>query len=127
MKHLKLFVRVFPKISFETLVESGVTLFAYNNTPIKQFGTCSVRISFKGKQIICKFYIVEFNTMIIEIHDSETLGLENINFDVIEKGNSIRVIHNIESDCFKRQIETEFPDHFLGNWFHGGRNLNKTL
>ena len=106
---ITMFVRLFPKMSLETLqktLESGVTLFTYNNTPIKQFGTCSVRISFKGKQIICKFYVIELNTEVIGIHDSETLGLVNINFDVIEKGNSIRVIHNIESDCFKRQIET---------------------
>ena len=90
------------------MIESGITLFAYNNTPFKQFGTCSVRISFKRKQTICKFYVVEFNTVIIGISDSETLGLVNINFDVIEKENSIKVVHNIESesDCFKKQIET---------------------
>ena len=114
---ITMFVRLFPKISPETLektVERGVTLLAYNNTPIKQFVTCSVRISFKGKQIICKFYVVEFNTAIIGISDSETLGLVNINFDVIEKGNLIKVVHNIESDCFKRQIKTEFPDLFKG-------------
>ena len=45
---------------------------------------------------------------------TETLGLVNVNFDAIEKGNSIRVIHNIDSDCFKRQIEKEFPDLFMG-------------
>ena len=27
-------------------------LYAYNNTPIKQFGTCSVRLSFKGKSAL---------------------------------------------------------------------------
>ena len=69
---ITMFVRLFQKISLETLekiVESRVTLFVYNNTPIKQFGTCSVRISYEGKHIICKFYVVEFNTAIIGISD----------------------------------------------------------
>ena len=44
------------------------------------------------------------------------MDLVNVNFDVIEKGNSIRVIHNIEpeSECFKKQIKTEFPNLFKG-------------
>ena len=37
-----------------------------------------------------------------------------MNFDVIDKGTSIRVIHSIDSDCFKKQIETEFPNLFEG-------------
>ena len=57
--------------------------------PIKQFGTCSVKIPFKGEKTICKFYVVvEYSTVIIGISDSETLGLVNMNFDVIEKENS---------------------------------------
>ena len=47
-----MFTKLYPRISLETLkkyVESGITLYAYNNTPIKQYGTCSVKISFKGK------------------------------------------------------------------------------
>ena len=89
-------------------------MFAYNNTPIKQFRTCSVKISFKRKQTICKFYVVEYNTTILGVTDSEKLGLVNINFDVIDRENSIKVVHNIESDCFKKQIETEFPNLFKG-------------
>ena len=116
---ITMFVRLFPKISLETqeeTVENGVTLFAYNNTPIKQFGTCSVKISCIGKQIICKFYAIESNTVNIGASDSKTLGLVKVNFDVIGKRNSIRVIHNIESesDCFKKQIETECPNIFKG-------------
>ena len=37
---------------------------------------------------ICKFYVVEYNTAIIGVSDSEALGLVNLNFDVIEKENS---------------------------------------
>ena len=103
-----MFTKLFPKISLETLgrtIESGVTLFAYNNMPIKQFGTCSVKISFKGKQTICKFYVVENSTMIIGIADSEKLDLVRVNFDVIEKGNSVKVVHNVtqESDNYLRK------------------------
>ena len=109
------FAKFFPKISLETLgrtIESGITLFAYNNMPIKQFGTCSVKIKFKGKQTICKFYVVEYSTMIIGIADSEKLDFVRVNFDTIEWENSIKVVHNVnhmqESDSFKKQIELEF-------------------
>lgn len=59
---ITMFIKLFLNISLETpgkMIESGVTLFAYNNTPMKQFGTCSVKMSFKRKQRICKFYVVE--------------------------------------------------------------------
>ena len=58
---ITMFAKLLPKLSLNTLkktAEQDVTLYAYNNTPIKQFGTCSVKISFKGKHKICKFYIV---------------------------------------------------------------------
>ena len=95
---ITMFMKFFPKISLETLgrtIEQGVILFAYNNMQIKQFGICSMKILFKGKQAICKFYVVEYNTMIIGIADSETLGLVNVNFDAVEKENLIKVIHNV--------------------------------
>ena len=50
---ITMFMRLYPKISLETLsktIDKGSTLFAYNNTPIKQYGICSVKVSFKGKQ-----------------------------------------------------------------------------
>ena len=49
---ISMFARLFPHVSLDALsrtVEKGVTLYAYNNTPIKQFGTCSVKLSFKGR------------------------------------------------------------------------------
>ena len=69
---ITMFAKLFPEISLETLgrtIESGVTLFAYNNMLIKQFGTCSVKIFLKGKWAICKFYVVEYSTVIIGISD----------------------------------------------------------
>ena len=58
---IKMFAVLFPKVSLDTLsktINKGVTLFAYNNTPIKQFGMCSVRLSFKDRSLVCKFFVV---------------------------------------------------------------------
>ena len=71
-----------------------------------------MKIPLKGKQVICKFYVVKYSTAIIGIADSEKLDLVRGNFDVIERENSI--IHNIESYSFKKQIEADFPDLFHG-------------
>ena len=75
---ITMFTKLYPKISLETLaktIDKGITLFAYNNTPIKQYGTCSVKITFNGKQEICKFYVVEHTTAILGASDSEKLAL----------------------------------------------------
>ena len=55
---ITMFMKLYPKISLETLsktIDKGMTLFVSNNTSIKQYGTCSVNVSFKGKQGICMF------------------------------------------------------------------------
>ena len=116
---ITMFFNLFPKISLDTLEktsEQSVNLYAYNNTPLKQLGMCSVKISFKKQSSICKFYVVEHNTAIVGIHDSEKLCLVNVNFDVIEKSSSVKVVHEIiqESDLFKKQMESEFPELFKG-------------
>ena len=52
---IKMFTVLFPRVSLDALsrtINKEVTLFAYNNTPIKQFGTCSVRLGFKNKSLI---------------------------------------------------------------------------
>ena len=57
---ITMFMKLYPKISLETLaktIDKGITQFAYNNTPIKQYGTCSVKVTFKGKQDICTFFM----------------------------------------------------------------------
>ena len=58
---------------------------------------------------------------------TEMLGLVNVDFDAIDKENSIKVVHNIESEsgCFKEQIETEFPDRFKGISYMDGVILIK--
>ena len=50
---ISMFSKIFPKVSLDALsqmINKSVTLFAYNDTEIKLFGTCSVRLSFR-KQI----------------------------------------------------------------------------
>ena len=44
---ITMLMKLFPKVSLNTLkkmIEDKVTLFAYNNTPIKQYRTCSVHL-----------------------------------------------------------------------------------
>ena len=85
---ITMFMKLYPKISLETLaktIDKGITLFAYNNTPMKQYGTCSVKVTFKEKQQICKFYVVKHAMAILGVSDSKRLGLVKVNFDVIQK------------------------------------------
>ena len=114
---ITMFTKLYPKISLEKLaktIDKEITLFAYNNTPIKQYGTCSVKITFKGKQEICKFYVVEHATAILGVSDSEKLGLVKVNFDVIQ-GKTVKLVHNVSmSEIFKHQMESEFPELFKG-------------
>ena len=73
-----MFTKLYPKVSLEThakTIDKGIMLYAYNNTPIKQYGTCSVKVSFKYKQEICKFYVVKHATAILGVSDSEKLAL----------------------------------------------------
>ena len=89
-------------------------LYAYNNTPIKQYGTCSVKVSFKDKQNICKFYVVKHAMAILGILDSKKLGLVKVNFDVIQS-KTIRMVNNIGlSEVLEHEIETEYPELFKG-------------
>ena len=95
-----MFTRFSPKISLDALgkmIEIGVTLFAYNNTPIRQFSTCSVRLNFKGKAVICKFFAVEHEMAIIGIADSEKMGLVRVNFDTVNCNVKVKVINRITS------------------------------
>ena len=94
---IAMFSNLYPKMSLDALCstnERGITLFAYNNTPIEQFGTCSVKISFKEKQQICKLYMVEYNAAILGMSDSEKLGLVKVNFDMIQN-KTIKMVHNV--------------------------------
>ena len=112
---ITMFAKLFPRVSLDELartIESAVTLYAYNNTPIKQFVMCSVHLSFKRKAKICRFFIVEHNTAILGINDSERLGLVRVNFNAVK--HSAKLVHEITSDSLRKQIESEYPELFKG-------------
>ena len=113
---IRMFAVLFPKVSLDALrrtVNRDVTLFAYNNTPIKQFGTCSVRLGFKNKSLVCKFFVVEHDTALVGINDSEKLGLVKVNFDMV-RNEHIKIINEVTEDSFKHSIEREYPEPFKG-------------
>ena len=113
---IKMFTVLFPKVSLDTLsktINKGVTLFAYNNTPIKQFGMCSVRLSFKDRSLVCKFFVVEHDTALVGINDSEKLGLVKVNFDMV-KNEHVQIINDVTEESFKCEIEGEYPELFKG-------------
>ena len=95
---ISMFARLFPQVSLDALsrtVDKSVTLYAYNNTPIRQFGTCSVRLSFKGRSFVCKFFVVEHETTIVGISDSEKLRLVQVNFDMV-KNEYVKIINEVK-------------------------------
>ena len=94
-------------------INKGVTLFAYNNTPIKQFGTCSVRLGFKSKSLICNFFVVGHETALVGINDSEKLGLVQANFDMV-KNEHVKIINEVTEESFKSGIAKEYPELFKG-------------
>ena len=93
-------------------VDKSVTLYAYNRMAIKQFGTCQIRLNFKGRSFICKFYVVEHKKAIVGISDAEKLRLVRVNFDTVRY---VKIIHEInESQVFKDRIEGAYPQLFKG-------------
>ena len=101
---MTMFNKLFPQVSLDALnrtIEKGVTLYAYNNTPIKQYGTCSLKLSFKGRSSVCKFFVVKHEMAIVGISDSEKLRLVRVNFDMVEKEH-IKVIHEVTQESFEK-------------------------
>ena len=117
---ISMFSKLFPKVSLDTLsqtINKGVTLFTYNDTEIKQFGTCSVKLSFQRRSQVCKFFVVEHKTAIVGITDSEKLGLISVNFDMIKNEKHIKIVNEVKDqreETFRQTIEREYPDLFKG-------------
>ena len=114
---ISMFSQLFPQVSLDALsrtIDKSVTLYTYNNTAIRQFGTCQVRLRFKGNTCVCKFYVVEHETAIVGITDAEKLRLVKVNFDIVR---DVRIIHEVtgnEGQAFKERIEREYPQLFQG-------------
>ena len=115
---ISMFSKIFPKVNLDALsqmINKSVTLFAYIDTEIKQLGTCSVRLSFRKRSQVCKFFVVEHETAIIGITDSEKLGLVSVNFDMVQNEKHVKIIGEVNvEESFKRTIEREYPDLFKG-------------
>ena len=63
------------------MVDLHTKLYANNNTEIKQLGVCELLVEYKSNMKICEFFIVDFPTTILGIHDSESLKLITVHFD----------------------------------------------
>ena len=46
------------------------------------------------------------------INGSERLGLVRVNFNTVEC--SVKLVHDITSDSFRKQIESKYPELFKG-------------
>ena len=80
------FFKHFPNVNMTQLaktIDSSTKLYAYNNTEIKQLGVCELLVEYRECHKICQFYVVDFPTAILRIHDSESLRLITIHFDCI--------------------------------------------
>ena len=56
---ISMFSKLFSQVSLVVLkrtIDRNIMLYAYNNTQILQYGTCNVKLSFKGRMTIGKFF-----------------------------------------------------------------------
>ena len=81
------FFKHFPEANLNDLaktIDPHTKHYAYNNTEIKQLGVCKLLVKYKSNSRICEFYVVDFSTAILGIHDSESLNLITVHFDAID-------------------------------------------
>ena len=65
---------------------------------------CSIKLGFKDRWSVCKFFVVEHETALLGINDSEKLGLVKVNFDTVKN------VDEVTSESFKQKIEREYPE-----------------
>ena len=121
------FFKYFPDANMTQLaktIDVGTKLYACNNTEIKQLGVCELLVEYSECHKICQFYMVDFPTAILGIHDSESLRLIIIHFDWIGAETSqtstktdmyvIAIQSDADSDDFSIRIKCEYKDLFTG-------------
>ena len=119
------FFKHFPDANMNQLaktLDSSTKLYAYNNTEIKQLGICELLVEYRDRHKICQFYVVDFPSVILGIHDSESLRLITIHFDCIgaETSQTSPKMHvnaiqsDADSDDFSIRIKREYKDLFTG-------------
>ena len=62
--------------------------------------------------MVCKFFVVEHETALVGINDSEKLDLVKANFDMVNEHGQI--VSEVTEESFKREIEGEYPELFKG-------------
>ena len=117
------FFKHFPNVNMTQLaktIDTGTKLYACNNTEIKQVGVCELLVEYREHCKICQFDVVDFQTAILGIHDSESLGLITIHFDCIgaETSQTDMYVNAIQTDAdlddFDIRIKCEYKDLFTG-------------
>ena len=81
------FFKHFPGANLNDLaktVDPHTKLYAYNNTEIKELGVCELLVEYKSNRKIYEFYMVDFPTAVLGIHNSESLRLITVHFDSID-------------------------------------------
>ena len=77
----------------------------------------SIKLSFQGRSQVCTFFIVEHETAIVGITDSEKLGLISVNFDMVKNERHIKIVNEVKDqneESSRQTIEREYPDLFKG-------------
>ena len=131
------FFKHFPEANLNALAKTiypHTKLYAYSNIEIKQLGVCELMVEYKTNRKICEFYVVDFPTAILGIHDSESLNLITVHSDSIEAEMSqpdpeselllktkqstsmfVNAIQNdADSDEFSIKIKCQYKDLFTG-------------
>ena len=115
------------------MVDPHTKLYAYNNTEIKQLGVCELLVEYKTNRKIYEFYVVNFPTDILGIHDSESLKLITIHFAAVDAETSQTesvprptpmYVNDMQGDDneFTVKIKCEYKDLFTGIG-----NMNTTI
>ena len=77
-------------------------------------------VEYREHRKICQFYVVDFPTAILGIHDSESLGLITVHFYCIgaETSQTDTYVNAIQTDAdlddFSIRIKCEYKDLFTG-------------
>ena len=85
------FFKHFPNANMTQLAKT-IDPHTYNNTEIKQLGIYELLVEYKTNRKICEFYVVDFPTAILGIHDSGSLDTSTIQDMPVCKINVFRVL-----------------------------------
>ena len=93
------FFKHFPEANLNDLTKTidTHTKLHVKKTVIKQCGVSELLVEYKSYSRICEFYVVNFPTAILGVHDSESLKLTVVHFDSIDAETSQAALVIIET------------------------------